>query len=181
MRNSISLASGVVALSATALTATAASANTTSPTPAPTATSNTQTPGDPGTRHCRIVLDRLQPGEKFSRVISRTCSDNQADLGINARVDLMTWYEHADYGGSSTTVKGDYGPCDQEGYGIRDTGIGGFEWRLIISSFKVYNNCNWSQAYTNTNYGGTVNIFYQNVRNVGSDMNDKIRSFIIHA
>ena len=28
----------------------------------------------------------------------------------------MTRYEHAEYGGASTDVYGDYGPCDADGY-----------------------------------------------------------------
>ncbi|MDF5758891.1 hypothetical protein [Spongiactinospora sp. TRM90649] len=72
-------------------------------------------------------------------------------------------------------------PCDRQGYGFRDTGAGGWDWRYIISSFKTYNTCFFTKAYTAENCGGTLKIFYGDVPDVGPEVNDNIRSIIVHA
>jgi hypothetical protein len=128
-------------------------------------------------RHCRVVLDRLQAGEQFSRVLSRTCADRPEGLHINAGTLLITWYEHADFGGASTYVEGQYGPCDREGYGIRDVG---WLWENNISSYKLWNNCYHARLYTALNYGGSAHLKDGTVINyVGNELNDNIRSLQI--
>jgi hypothetical protein len=102
-------------------------------------------------RHCRVVLDELKPGESVSRVVSRTCADNAEDLNVNRASLLTTWYEHADYRGSSTVFEGRFGPCDAEGYGFRDTG----SWGGRVSSYRLYNRCHNARLYTAANYGGS--------------------------
>lgn len=78
-----------------------------------------------------MVVERVKPGERFSRVKSRTCSDTgRAAVNRSGRTLLMTWYEHAEYGGDNTDVYGDYGPCDADGY-VLSTGT----WWRSISSF----------------------------------------------
>ncbi|KAB2352313.1 hypothetical protein [Actinomadura rudentiformis] len=178
LRNSISLVFGATAMLATALTTTGAAASTAPPGPTPTAT----TPSSPAAGHCRVVLDRIRPGEKFSRVVSRTCSADRADLGINAETALMTWYQHASYDGASMTYTGLYGPCDKAGYGVRDVGYYDRAWRYSISSFRVHNNCHWTQWYTAVNYGGSdVKYGHGSYAYVGDFWNDRIQSFLMHA
>ncbi|KAB2352314.1 peptidase inhibitor family I36 protein [Actinomadura rudentiformis] len=151
-------------LSSTVLGATSASAET--------------EPAKPSGMHCRVVLDRVQPGEEASRVTSRTCSTDRAELGINAKTLLMTWYEHSNYNGWSTYVEGDWGPCDRVGYKILDTGN---TWRNMISSFKVWNSCDNVHAYQETNLKGTNMWYHGNRSYVGDTMNDKIRSIWIQS
>lgn len=89
---------------------------------------------------------------------------------------LMTWYENADYQGASTEIRKGSGGCNSEGYGISYVGNG---WNDRISSFKVWNNCLYTRAYTNANYGGSCKEFYGNIPYVGNDFNDRISSFIV--
>src|SRR5688500_12796 len=136
-------------------------------------------------RHCRVVLAKLKPAEATSRVLSRTCADRKEDLAINQGTLLMTWYEHRDYGGLSTYVEGDYGPCDSEGYAITD--VGGpwdpyypYWWRNGISSFQVFSNCYNVTAWEGVNFGGyRVGSWSGSRKYVGDVANDIIRSLTI--
>lgn len=119
--------------------------------------------------HCAVVVERVKPGEKFSRVKSRTCSDTgTAAAALSGRTLLVTWYEHAEYGGASTDVYGDYGPCDAAGYVL----TAGVWWRDQISSFITYNNCDGQQAVLNN--GGAVYYYGFGTPNVGGQANDNI-------
>jgi hypothetical protein len=138
-----------------------------------------------GQQHCRIVLDKLHPGEQFSKVISQTCADRRDDLHINAGTLLIIWWLHADYQGYSLTIEGAYGPCDLDGYGIRDTGnpwdpFYPYWWRNNISSFKLYNSCNYAALYKGINYGGYGDARRGNQSNLGG-MNDQVRSIRLRA
>lgn len=129
--------------------------------------------------HCQIVVAKLQPGEQTSRVLSSQCVQGTqplvAPLGSTL---LMSWYKDANYYGASTLIYGYYGPCDSAGYGIAYVGNA---WNDVISSFKVWNNCYYSRAYTNSNYGGTCARYHLNVPWVGSTMNDRISSFWLNS
>lgn len=150
-----------------------------SPTPSPSISSNGPSPK----QHCRIVLDKIRPGEKFSRVRSRTCADRQESLGINQSLLIMTWYQDAGFGGISAAIEGSGGPCDAGGYGVRDTDAWVWGWSHIISSYKVWNNCYWSLYYTGTNYGGAGSHPAHGGNNyyVGDQFNDQVRSILIWA
>jgi hypothetical protein len=131
---------------------------------------------------CVMVVDHLQPGERTSRVLWSTCVKGNRHVQIpnictGTRTLIMTWYADIKYGGNSTKIYGCGGPCDSAGYGI---GYVGDAWNDIISSFKVWNNCFYSRAYTNSNYGGTCKRYHNNVSWVGSRMNDKISSFWVN-
>ncbi|MGP4027455.1 hypothetical protein [Actinomadura sp. 3N407] len=171
IRNSITTILGLAALSSTVLGSTSASAET-----APAKMN-----AGPATEYCRIVVDRAKPGEEFSRVVTRKCSDNRADLEINAQTLLMTWYEHTAYGGRSTVLEGSYGPCDSEGYRVRSTGQADYDWLFIISSFKVWNKCVIVHAWAEQDFQGDNIWFYGNRENVGDTMNDRIRSLTIQS
>ncbi|EFE72113.1 hypothetical protein DKG34_37755 [Streptomyces sp. NWU49] len=97
--------------------------------------------------YCSVVVERVKPGEKVSRVKSRTCSDDRttaATMSSSAGTLLITWYQHAGYGGGMTHVYGDYGPCDRSGY-VLDAGMS----RYMISSFETYNSCDGQMAALN--------------------------------
>ncbi|MER6290170.1 hypothetical protein [Streptomyces sviceus] len=123
-------------------------------------------------KYCAVVVEPVKPGEKVSRVKSRTCSDTgTAAVNRSGRTLLMTWYEHAEYGGGSTDVYGDYGPCDADGY-VLSTGL----WRYTISSFITYNSCDGQQAVLND---GQNAVYYYGfgTPNVGARANDNIGWF----
>ena len=123
-------------------------------------------------KYCTVVVERVKPGEKASRVKSRTCSDdNSTATRRSAGTLLMTWYQHARFGGDMTHVYGDYGPCDGSGY-LLDTGLS----RYMISSFETYNNCDGQQAVLND--GRTTFYYYGSATPyVGDRANDDIAYF----
>ena len=128
---------------------------------------------------CQVVLDRLHPGEHESRVLLKQCARPGERLAAptltSATVLIMTWYEHIRYGGASTRIYGVYGPCDSAGYGIHQ--FDSF-WNDRVSSFKVWNNCNYTRGYLNKDYGGTpCGRWYGSVDWVGWTFNDKLSSF----
>jgi hypothetical protein len=103
-------------------------------------------------------------------VKSRTCSNDRATAAAasnSARTPLMSWYEHADYGG-------DYGPCDLLGYRL-NTGL----WSRSVSSFRTYSSCKFQSAYR---YEGDYCATYcgYDTPYVGDWANDRIGSFQIN-
>ena len=148
------------------------------------ATTEATAPSARAEQHCVILLDRLHPGEETSRVLKKTCADRPDAPALRAASGLGTLliivYQDIRYGGASTAIEGRYGPCDQEGYGIRDLG----SWRNRLSSFKAFNWCNFVAAWDNINYGGAylgdwhsaASDSRLNVDWVGSNANDRIES-----
>ncbi|WP_163507513.1 hypothetical protein [Fodinicola acaciae] len=131
------------------------------------------------TKHCTIVLAPIAAGESTSKVVSRECSASPA-TAKDTRILIMTWYKDDNYNGDSTDIRAQgSAPCDGQGYGISDVSAGpfGFTWGNAISSFKVWNDCYTTTAYTGTNYGGRSQTYNGNVANVGPAMNDQINSF----
>lgn len=101
---------------------------------APSASASSWQVGGAGKR-CQIVLDRLHPGERSSRVLSSQCVEgDQALVAPLGRTILMTWYKDINYGGDSTDVYGWDGPCDQAGYGFEY--VGAF-WDDTITSRRL--------------------------------------------
>jgi hypothetical protein len=130
--------------------------------------------------HCYIVLEPLQPGAAVSQVRSRECVQPGEKRTTQRGLLLMTWYEHANFnpnGGRSTSLEGSAGPCDSDGYGFRDTG----GWRRLISSYKLFNQCDWFRGWTGTNYGGTSPGWFYGTQNgyVGPTLNDNTGSIQI--
>ena len=142
-----------------------------------------------GGSHCAIVLDKIQPGQIQSRVVSYTCAETRDALAsmtaaAESSVLLMEWWVDLNYGGPGTAILGNGGPCDSAGYGIVDTGFG---WHNIISSLKSFSNCDYVVAYTGTNFGGISKHWWDPngidripavaVSYVGDSFNDAINSF----
>ncbi|MEU5346801.1 hypothetical protein AB0H18_39310 [Streptomyces sp. NPDC020766] len=127
--------------------------------------------------YCSVVVERVKPGDKVSRMKSRTCSDDRATAATaatrnsSAATKLMTWYQHAGYDGAITDVYGDDGPCDASGY-VLDAGMS----RYMISSFETYNSCDGQQAVLND---GQTTFYYYGYATpyVGDRANDNIGYF----
>jgi hypothetical protein len=103
-------------------------------------------------RECQIVLGAAPAPGAASPVLSRRCATpGERLVAPKADTLLMTWYENFNYGGASTKVYGSGGPCDTGGYGISYVGD---DWNDRISSYKVFNNCNYSATFANAEWGG---------------------------
>jgi len=145
---------------------------------ATTQTAATAAEQEPATMHCVVVLAKIQPGEKFSREISRRCSTSPAGVQKSAAlINLATLYTDADFKGYSWTFQGAE-PCDAAGYGWRE-----IDWGIDndASSLRVYNNCRWSKMYDEVNYGGDYKAGVDDYAFIGHEMNDRISSLIVHA
>ncbi|WP_246281592.1 hypothetical protein [Fodinicola acaciae] len=132
--------------------------------------------------YCSVTIAPIKAGEAASRVRSYVCADSPGRLRAAAadggKTLIMTLYNQVNYGPGSTEIRADGGPCDSTGYGIASIG---WPWNEVISSFRVWNNCHTTEAYSSDNYGGTSKMYFGDVPNVGPDMNDKIHSFRIYA
>ncbi|SDL39341.1 hypothetical protein [Nonomuraea jiangxiensis] len=116
------------------------------------ATASATTSGAAPAPECQIVLGPAPEPGKASPVLSRNCAA-QGERLVAPAADtlLMVWYESFNYGGASTKVYGSGGPCDTGGYGIAYVGD---DWNDRISSYKVFNNCNYSATFQHANWGG---------------------------
>jgi hypothetical protein len=146
---------------------------------------------------CVLFLESLKPDQQQSKIVSIKCAPEGETLHAAASGTLlMTWYEDANFGGWSTQIRGNDGPCDSAGYGIpnlaNDFIVGGplqepFPgfWNDRISSFKAWNRCTTVDAYSDSNWGGNQrrwsdpNSFGIAVNYVGDVLNDQISSFWI--
>lgn len=129
--------------------------------------------------HCKVVIDKLRPGETTSRVKSSECvQGDQAPAALASEIPIITYYEHINWTGSSKTVYGSAGPCDASGYAISDVGDwwSGW-WNRNISSWRYGNNCYYQNAYTGLSRTGTCAHYHGNVGYPGASMNDRISSF----
>jgi hypothetical protein len=140
---------------------------------------------------CAVLIDKPGPGETTSRILGRECADSEEELDRSGLLigftKLMTLYPNADFSGKGDRLDGRSGPCDGEGYGVADVGS---LWRNKISSFKGWNQCNFIQGFTNTDYGGNSRSWVDRahaddspalkVHYVGAPFNDKFQSFLLH-
>lgn len=121
------------------------------------ASSNSQT-------HCVIVVDKPTGPDGISPDVYHYCSKSRTDPGLNIvgrrvrtptgtkiisiSVEIMIWYQNASYGGNSTNIYGDNGPCDSAGYRIHPS----YYWETNLSSIQGGHSCT---HVTLTNIGGT--------------------------
>jgi hypothetical protein len=139
-------------------------------------------PKETESRYCAIIIEKLKPGEKTSKVVREaTCGADHAavtsQLGPMTSTLLMHWCQNANcFGGWGTDIYGSDGPCDQLGYGISFVGWG---FNDAISAWNVYNSCNNTWAFDHENYYGDWQQYYGNVGYCGNFMNDRISSFKI--
>jgi hypothetical protein len=123
------------------------------------------------TPQCIITLDRPVPGQDQRNVRSYECLEPGEQRLIPSAVLLMTWYQDANYYGASTVVE-DWWSCDGAGYRIPTGG-----WATRITSFKVWNQCNMTTAYVQSDCVGISRSYTGNVPYVGNVMNDRIGCF----
>ncbi|MEU1041385.1 hypothetical protein [Streptomyces sp. NPDC005907] len=123
--------------------------------------------------HCVLVLDEVKTGESASDVDSYTCfsgsdasSRAAAAVPAAAQTELMTWAEHASYGGTYTKVYGSAGPCDAAGYSFSPNNY----WSANLSSFLIDGGCNKSFLRGPRGNGS----FTGDVPYVGDTLNDAV-------
>ncbi|WP_247597575.1 hypothetical protein [Streptomyces sp. RKND-216] len=165
----------------------AALGGTTSAAAAPAAGPGTDAPGE---RHCIVGPDG---GERcfatFGAAVEAATSGRVDDLPASARaaagddgfraslageVIQGTFFEHANYGGSSLTIYGPQ-PCEKDGWvnWQYDLGDG---WKDSITSVQPWANC-WLWLYPQPNLGGDRDgPFKENTPDIGSFMNDRTES-----
>ena len=135
----------------------------------------------PQARYCVTVIDRLQPGQKDSKVLSRTCSADPAAApraGLTSSDLLAKFWSDVDYKGDWDEVYGDDGPCDGTGYGFSDvTDIFDGE----ISSYELFSGCHESELFTDTDYEGNhTTLLYGNQSVLPAGFNDNVGSIWIY-
>ncbi|MFE9019277.1 hypothetical protein ACFYNL_11995 [Streptomyces sp. NPDC007808] len=125
------------------------------------------------TTHCVLVLDEVKAGERVSDVSSYKCfkgadaSARAAAAAPRAQTELMTWAEHADYGGTYTKVYGSAGPCDSAGYSFSPNSY----WSTHLSSFLLDGGCNRSFL---SGPRGNGSFSSRSVSYVGDTLNDAV-------
>ncbi len=139
----------------------------------------------PSGQHCQTILGVPDPVTRLAEVESFECAPNGEQLvAPEGRTLLIRWYRHAYYYEEGwwdhTDIYGSAGPCDSAGYGIRETAYWN-SWGNEISGFKVFNNCNWTKVWPQTNFRGGGYGYYGNVPYVGDKFNDRIRSMWLSA
>jgi hypothetical protein len=143
-----------------------------------------------GERFCGYVIDRLQKHEDSSRMLRQDCASSkkalEGELGVAADTLLLILYEHANFN-TDGLVKywyGAYGPCDSEGYGIRNISTFFFDINDKISSWqRGAASCSAVYMYPHSEYRGSPSGYwhwYYQVPYVGDDLNDKISSIHIN-
>jgi hypothetical protein len=108
-------------------------------------------------RTCVIVVDKVRPGEQTSHVLRSECASSPTgkaalQRSVSDETLLMIGYEDADYNtttGDSFGWYGSAGPCDLEGYGIRNIGD---DWNDKLSSFRTYGNCEEVNLFEHERY-----------------------------
>jgi hypothetical protein len=130
---------------------------------------------------CQAVIEKVRPGETYSRVKSEECvEEGQTLVAPAADIPILTVYEHINYGGRGKVFYGDQGPCDASGYRISNLGSLGLNagwWNRNVSSFRYGSGCYYQNAYDDVVLQGYCWHFQGNVPWVGASANDTISSF----
>ena len=142
-------------------------------------------------QYCTTILDKERNIYRSSRVLARGCSDQSQEdalaqaqskaLDSGASVEnlayLVTFYEHAGYGGKWADVIGCCGTCDPSGYifATRDVGPDTF-WKYNLSSLyrKYPTNCTRVRYQSNRAANDWSGDRYLNDWYVGDHLNDRI-------
>jgi len=134
--------------------------------------------------YCLTEIARIHPGQAASRIVSQKCSTTHApgsDLPAGVKVAsetlLIRFYENVDYKGLHDTISGADGPCDVVGYQFSNTTSKNNKIHGI-SSYKLYNKCQFASYWNRTGFHGQKNGPIQgNNRYVGANWNDRVYSF----
>jgi len=127
-----------------------------------------------GPAHCVLVLDEVKAGEDVSHVSLHQCfsgpdASARAAAAVPraaAQTELMTWAEHADWGGQYTKVYGNAGPCDAAGYSFSPNSW----WSTHLSSLLVDGGC--TKAFLSGPRGNGT--FGRSISYVGDTLNDAV-------
>ncbi|MER6563241.1 hypothetical protein ABT300_37035 [Streptomyces sp. NPDC001027] len=127
-----------------------------------------------GPAHCVLVLDEVKAGEDVSHVSLHQCfsgpdASARAAAAVPraaAQTELMTWAEHADWGGQYTKVYGNAGPCDAAGYSFSPNSW----WSSHLSSLLVDGGC--TKAFLSGPRGNGT--FGRSISYVGDALNDAV-------
>jgi hypothetical protein len=123
-------------------------------------------------QYCVMVLDKLQPGEAVSKVVKSACSTDAASVLATCADPLIRIFWDINYGPPGVTYCGNAGPCDASGYGIGYLG----SFANQVSSFKVYDTCNFTRLFDYTYYRGETITYVGSRSWVGSTFNDRAES-----
>ncbi|MER5882539.1 hypothetical protein ABT160_01795 [Streptomyces sp. NPDC001941] len=91
-------------------------------------------------------------------------------VGIQSVVHVV-YYQHANYGGATYTLHGDYG-CDTNADVDWQLATFASGWDNVISSWHGYSDCQ-QRLFENTYYGGSSYGSYTDTSYVGDAMNDR--------
>jgi hypothetical protein len=143
---------GVVVASAALLVTSESAANAAPKAPAPTY------------KDCVVVVEPIQKGETYSRVVSRSCTTRSSaaaptestastEGGVTPQVNrynIIRFYQYSGFTGSTLTMTSFVTCFDAGGFAFRNTrpsDNGAGSWGA--SSWKTYNGC----AHTTLHYG----------------------------
>src|SRR5512139_983469 len=146
-------------------------------------------------RHCAVLIGKATDG-KVSPVLAHACDDisaanarakmlraaskNSSKSTVKPLADdlLMIWYSDADYGGASTTIYGDEGPCDSAGYRLHTGNSALGIWGRLLSSARGAGSCNTARF---SNRAGTASqTFGLPVSYLGSLLNDNVGAIWVY-
>ncbi|TDC39461.1 hypothetical protein E1281_38705 [Actinomadura sp. KC345] len=120
-------------------------------------------------------------------MLRQGCASSKQELdgtvGAAADTLLLVVYADANYGGLTKYWYGAYGPCDTEGYGIRNLETTFNNINDKISSWSGgHSRCNYVNMWEHAVYQGRHAAWhnYTRVPNVGARMNDRISSIQVH-
>ncbi|MDF5751390.1 hypothetical protein [Spongiactinospora sp. TRM90649] len=143
---------------------------------APLATSASASATTGGPEKCIFIADKADPNRK-PKPLRKVCGNEKTVASAVAdRSLLMTFYEHANFGGGSSGIYGDYGTCDAAGYTFD---FSARYWGWALSSFRVHGRC-WLTDY-NDRWGTWSPTRAGPVPYVGDEWNDDIMTFKIRA
>jgi hypothetical protein len=125
-------------------------------------------PAPSATRHCDYLLAPAVAGQA-SAVVSKRCVDGTAadataldqTFAPLGETTLIGFYEFEDYAGVTDNFYGTDGPCDAQGYGIKNM-ASIYDDLGTVGSYKVFNYCNTTELYSQTNFQGTYSLFLYN-------------------
>ncbi|BBC33031.1 uncharacterized protein SGFS_043250 [Streptomyces graminofaciens] len=101
-------------------------------------------------------------------------SDTEQEAGALAVVHVVL-YQHANYGGASFTLTGDYGCDTNADVDWQLSSFSPYGWNDTVSSFLSYSDCE-TRLWEHDNFGGASYGAYVNSSYVGDAMNDKASS-----
>lgn len=141
---------------------------------------------------CTIYISKNPAVDPESSCVQTSDMDLEKAQSAADGTLLVAFHADAGFGGTSALIKGKDGPCDTEGYGLRDMGtLEGWYytvdpvgmWTLQnASSYRVFNGCNETIMFTAGNYGGVSSgSRFGDQSSVGDPFNDQIRSMLLKA